>query len=524
MFVNSIQELASGDPNRVVIVGGGTVGIYLAVLLARAGREVVVLEAGNESLGNFDADTYSSVGFKHEGISIGRSKSLGGTSNLWGGQLVEFQPVDFEGREWLPDSKWPVGYEEMSAFYKPTYRNLGVAESLLEDDAVFRQLRMPVPRLTDGVELFLTRWLKIPSMAGAFRKEVQESDRIRLLLDHVVTGFDGDSGRIDSLRVQDPGGRAHRITGREFILASGTIETSRLLLHGSFSNDWDCPWRGNENVGRYFQDHIGGRVASVHPRDKKRFLDLFSSIVLAGEKFQPKLRLGNETLARDHVLNMHAMLHFESAIGENMVFLKQFLKAAVYSRKIEGVGEFIRNMVACGRHLPPLMWRYMVQNRVFVPSGSKISFVLQSEQTPLAESRITVDQTVRDRFGLPKVVLDWRLGHEEFPAMKDFALRCKRALESSGLAELRILDGLLQQEPAFFQTMRDNYHHVGGARMGWSAADGVVDGDLRVFGTENLHVIGAATFRTTSNANTTFVAMSFATRLVQRLLADARTA
>ncbi len=517
MFVESIHEFAAGDPSRVVIVGGGTLGIYLAVLLARSGREVVLIEAGCESLGNFDTDTYSSVGFKHEGISIGRSKSLGGASNLWGGQLVEFQQVDFEGRDWLPDSKWPVDYDEIAAFYEPTYRNLGVAEGRLDDRTVFDQLKTQVPDFSGGVELFLTRWLKIPSMAGAFRQELHDSERIKALLDHVVVGFEGTGGRISALMVQDPAGGRHRVIGGEFILAAGTIEISRLLLHGALSSEWECPWRHNDNVGRYFQDHIGGRVASVHPLDKRRFLDLFSSIVLAGDKFQPKLRLRNETLSKDHVLNMHAMLHFESAIGENLVFLKQFLKAAVYSRKIEGVGEFLRNMVACGRHLPPLMWRYMVQNRVFVPSGSKISFVLQSEQTPLADSRITVDPSIRDHSGLPKVILDWRLGREEFPAMKDFATRCKRALESSGLAELRILEGLTNQDPEFFKTLRDNYHHVGGARMGWSDADGVVGRDLRVFGTENLHVAGAATFRTTSNANTTFVAMSFATRLAEKL-------
>jgi choline dehydrogenase-like flavoprotein len=517
MFVKSIDQLNAGAPDRVVIVGGGTVGIYLAALLARARREVVVIEAGNESLGNFDADTYRTTGFPHQGISIGRSKSLGGTSNLWGGQLVEFQRPDFAGRDWVPDSRWPVSYEEISAYYEPTYRNLGVAAHLLDDREVFRQLKTEVPAFPGGVELFLTRWLKIPSMAGAFRQELQDSERIKTLLDHTVTGFEGAEGHISALRVQDPTGGVHRVAGGQFILASGTIEISRLLLQGALSGEWGCPWRENDNVGRYFQDHIGGRVASVHPADKARFLDLFSSIVLAGEKFQPKLRLDAATLEVDRVLNMHAMLHFESAIGENMVFLKQFLKAAVYSRKISGVGEFMRNMVACGRHLPPLMWRYMVQNRVFVPSGSKISFVLQSEQIPLADSRITVDPSQRDRFGLPKVVLDWRLGAEEFPAMKDFALRCKRALESSGLAELKILEGLTEQDPEYFKTLRDNYHHVGGARMGWSAADGVVDSELRVFGTENLHVAGAATFRTTSNANTTFVAMSFATRLAEKL-------
>lgn len=517
MFVKSIKELGASDPNRVVIIGGGTLGIYFAVLMARQGREVVLLEAGDESLGNFSADTFESVGFPHRGIKIGRSKSLGGTSNLWGGQLVEFQRADFAGREWLPDSKWPITYEEVARYYEPTYRHLGIPAEMLADRDVFKGLKTDVPKFGHGVEIFLTRWLKIPSLAGAFRKELEENPKIKVLLGYVVTGFSGAGGQIDAIHVLDAKKAQHRISGSEFILAAGTIEISRLLLHAARQTDWIAPWRENDNVGRYFQDHIGGRVASVHPQNRKQFFDIFSSIVLGGSKFQPKLRLTNDTLERDHVLNMHAMLHFESSVGENLVFLKQFLKAAVYSRKITGVGELLRNLVACGRHLPPLMWRYMINNRVFVPSGSKISFVLQSEQTPLRDSRITIDPATKDAYGLPKVILDWKLGREEFPAMKDFTLRCQSALRGAGLAELRVLEGLLSQDEAFFRTLEDNYHHVGGARMGWSEEDGVVDADLKVFGTDNLYVLGAATFRTASNANTTFVALSLATRLAEKL-------
>jgi choline dehydrogenase-like flavoprotein len=517
MFTKSIDQLPAADPARVVIIGGGTVGIYFAVLMASQGREVVLIEAGDESLGNFSPDTFESVGFPHRGIKIGRSKSLGGTSNLWGGQLVEFQRADFAGREWLPDSKWPITYEEVARYYEPTYRNLGIPSEMLADRDVFKGLKTKVPKFGHGVELFLTRWLKIPSLAGAFRKELEENPKIKVLLGHVVTGFSGTSGNMDAVHVLDAKKAKHRISGSEFILAAGTIEISRLLLHAARQTDWIAPWRENDNVGRYFQDHIGGRVASVHPQNRKKFFDLFSSIVLGGSKFQPKLRLTNETLERDHVLNMHAMLHFESSIGENLVFLKQFLKAAVYSRKITGVGELLRNLVACGRHLPPLMWRYMINNRVFVPSGSKISFVLQSEQTPLRDSRITIDPATKDAYGLPKVLLDWKLGREEFPAMRDFATRCREALRESGLADLRILEGLLSQDESFFRTLEDNYHHAGGARMGWSEEDGVVDTDLKVFGTDNLYVLGAATFRTASNANTTFVALSLATRLAEKL-------
>jgi choline dehydrogenase-like flavoprotein len=517
VILRLIDALDAARSHRLVIIGGGTVGIYFAVLMARQGREVVLVEAGDESLGNFSSDTFESVGFPHRGIKIGRSKSLGGTSNLWGGQLVEFQRADFAGRDWLPDSKWPIAYEEVAHYYEPTYRNLGIAAEMLADRDVFKGLKTEVPKFGHGLEIFLTRWLKIPSLAGAFRKELEENPNIKVLLGHVVTGFSGAGGNIDAVHVLDEKKAKHRISGSEFILAAGTIEVSRLLLHAARQPDWIAPWRENDNVGRYFQDHIGGRVASVHPQNREKFFDLFSSIVLGGSKFQPKLRLTNETLEHDHVLNMHAMLHFESSIGENLVFLKQFLKAAVYSRKITGVGELLRNLVACGRHLPPLMWRYMINNRVFVPSGSKISFFLQSEQTPLRDSRITIDPATEDAYGLPKVLLDWKLGREEFPAMRDFATRCREALRESGLADLRILDGLTNQDPEFFRTMEDNYHHVGGARMGWSKADGVVDTDLKVFGTDNLHVLGAATFRTASNANTTFVALSLATRLAEKM-------
>ena len=516
MFFKTIEELGAPSPDRIVIIGGGTLGIYFAVVTARQGREVVLIEAGDESLGNFSADTFESVGFPHRGIKIGRSKSLGGTSNLWGGQLVEFQRADFAGREWLPDSKWPITYEEVARHYEPTYRNLGIPAEMLADHDVFKGLKTKVPKFGHGVELFLTRWLKIPSLAGAFRKELEENPKIKLLLNHVVTGFSGEGSRITTVLLLDPQKVEHRIGGSEFILAAGTIEISRILLHAARQTEWPAPWRDNDNVGRYFQDHIGGRVGEARPIDKRRFLDLFSHIVLRGSKFQPKLRLTNQTLESEHVLNMHAILHFESSVSENLVFLKQFVKAALYSRKINGVGELLRHLVASWRHLPPLMWRYMINNRVFVPSGSKISFVLQSEQTPLRDSRITIDPAKSDAYGLPKVILDWKLGHEEFPAMKDFAMRCQEALRESGLADLRILDGLKTQDPAFFQTLEDNYHHVGGARMGWSAEDGVVDTDLKVFGTDNLYVLGAATFRTASNANTTFVALTLATRLAEK--------
>lgn len=517
MICRTIEELGTAAPDRVVIVGGGTVGIYLAVELAKVGREVLLIEAGNEQLDNFAEDSFESVGRPHATIKIGRSRSLGGTSNLWGGQLVEYQPADFEGRAWLPHSKWPISPEEVARYYPETYVNLGMPPQFLEDAKVFDHLKTRVPQLSGGLEFFLTRWMRLPSLAATYRERLEKSPAIKVLLDHTANGIGGRGSKAKVVRVLDRNGQAHDLEGAAVVLAAGTFENVRLMLHAAASADWACPWRDNENIGRFFQDHLSGRVGSVQVIDRRRFLDLFTTIVLGGFRFLPKLRMKDEALRNERLLNIHAMMVCESSISENMVFLRQFMKAVLYGRKVSSLGELVRNVAACGRHLPPLMWRYIVANRVFVPSGSKISMQLQAEQCPLPESRITVDAGQPDKFGLPKVRVDWRVGNEEFASVREFSFRVRDALRDAGLAEVKLLPEIEQGDAGFLEKMPDHNHHAGGTCMGWSERDGVVDADLRVFGTDNVYVLGASTFRTTSNANTTFLALSLATRLARHM-------
>jgi choline dehydrogenase-like flavoprotein len=72
-------------------------------------------------------------------------------------------------------------------------------------------------------------------------------------------------------------------------------------------------------------------------------------------------------------------------------------------------------------------------------------------------------------------------------------------------------------DPSFMATVKDTYHQAGGTVMGTSEREAVVDRDLKVFGTANLYVGGASTFRTVSNANTTFTALAFTTRMIEHI-------
>lgn len=519
MLHNDIRDIAIDPENtrRVVVIGGGTIGVYVAILLASQGKEVVVLEAGDHRLNVFPPDSYASIGRTHRGLELARSRCLGGTSNLWGGQLVEFQPVDFNGRPWLENSRWPVSYDEIAPYYTQTYRNLGVPDQFLGDEKIWQGLSTPSPKLGPDFEVFLTRWMRQPNVAALFQEKVNTDPNLHVVPNMTAIGFRASGSRITGVQVVDAAGNRHVVGGDVFILAAGTVENSRLLLHAATDPNLPCPWRDNQNVGRYFQDHLAKPLGPFKPRDKKTFFNMFCNMVLSGQKFQPKIRMTCEAQNKHQILNIQTSFVFEHSVSEHLVFLKQFLRAAMSGRRHCGFGDFIKNGVGGFKYLIPLMWRYIVDHRIFVPTSANILVGVQAEQVPVADSRITIDPGHRDAYGLPKVLLNWKIGQLEFPSIRKYAQEIKKALADAQIGQMDIYPELESMEPVYLEGMHDTYHQAGGTIMGFGPSDGVVDGDLKVFGTDNLYIGGAGTFKTSSNANVTFTAMTFATRLAKHL-------
>lgn len=518
MLIN-IEDLSDclSPRERIVVIGSGAVGLHLAALLASDDLQVVVVESGERNLGGFQPESYQNIGIYHEGIVSGRSRTLGGTTNLWGGQLVEFMPIDFEDRDWLEGSSWPVGYHEIASFYRATYEALGIRAEAQCDEEVWGSIRKSPPELSGGLEVFLTRWMKVPNLAELHRSRIEADPNLLVVTGCTVVGFQFNGERVTGIEAVSAGGWKGVLRGNRFVLAAGTIENVRLLLHEA-QRDEGCPWASNQLLGRRFQDHLGGRIGYIKPCNYRLFYDAFCTVVLKGNKFQPKLRTTDSEVRRRRSLNIQAMIAFESSISENLVFLKQFVKAAMFSRRIGSLPELMRNMLSCSKYLIPLIWKYIVEHRMLIPSGSRISLLVQSEMVPLAQSRILVDSSVRDQYGLPKVLLDWRISGRELQDIRDFAERVSIALAEAGLATLEIDSNLLSMDPKFLEQLKDTGHQAGGCIMGKSAEDGVVDADLRIFRVDNLYVAGACVFPTSSNANTTFTALALATRLADHLI------
>ena len=112
------------------IVGAGAAGITLASALLPTGRDICLIESGGLAP---DADTQALydldvIGYPPRPDYMSRARYFGGSCNLWAGRSMALNPIDFEKREWVPHSGWPIPYDEVAKYYRGAGRILGLPD------------------------------------------------------------------------------------------------------------------------------------------------------------------------------------------------------------------------------------------------------------------------------------------------------------------------------------------------------------------------------------------------------------
>jgi len=136
------------------------------------------------------------------------------------------------------------------------------------------------------------------------------------------------------------------------------------------------------------------------------------------------------------------------------------------------------------------------------------------EQEPMGASSITLSDE-RDALGMLRTRLDWRISDLEQRTILEFARLAKREL--AAVAELTLDADLERGDAAYRARCDDSNHHMGGMRMAASEPEGVVDPDLRLFGTRNCYVCSGAVFPTSGFSNPTHTLLALAVRLAEHL-------
>lgn len=123
MIVNANKNLVSKTIHTdICIVGAGGAGIALATEFANTRTNVILVESGGFSVDNKAQnelfDGFVTKGSGHSQTTLSRRRIIGGTTSVWGGRCIPYDNIDFECRDYMPYSGWPISLSDLLPYYK----------------------------------------------------------------------------------------------------------------------------------------------------------------------------------------------------------------------------------------------------------------------------------------------------------------------------------------------------------------------------------------------------------------------
>lgn len=529
----ALPETLAAD---ILIIGSGAAGIALARALIGRKRDVLLLEAGGETRDPASQDFYRTDAVSPVTHHLGhefRRRGWGGTTSLWGGRCIPLEPIDFEQRDWVPHSGWPIAYDEVARFYPQALDVCEAGPAAFESDS-----RMFSGTGDDLVADRIERFSRPTDFGKRYRDELAAAPDVRVLTHAAVVAIttDDDGTAATGVDAVVAGNRRH-VRARRVVLAAGGLETTRLLLA---SNAVRRAGLGNERdlVGRFYQTHLEGNFGLLTlPPDARigYWQDPHGIYVRHYLQLSPAAQRrvhAGQLVLRPHYPAIADPSH-RNPILSAMYFAKSGL-VPEYARIIAGAGGGVPERVRAGTiaaHLrnvvlgAPRIAGFGVdwlRRRTFAarklpsvvlthPEG-RYPVNLNAEQVPNPDSRLLLADAV-DAHGVPRLRVDWRLSETD----KHLLARGLRAVTAAMPAGA----GFALDDPeAAVATVTPISHHMGTARMGSDPATGVVDTDLQLFGTKGVYVCGAAAFPTSGFANPTLTIVALALRLAEHLARD----
>lgn len=527
------------------IVGAGAAGITIACELDGTGIDVLLLEAGGFGRDRQVRDDYvGSASFPHPDTAAFRRPGFGGTTTIWGGRCVPLDPIDFARRQHIPDSGWPIAYEEVARYYPEAMQycdagqaDFSVAGSLGAAPPTIAGLASNETLLADRIE----RYSRPTDFGKRYRARLARSSNVTVLLFARCIRLvrDANHRRIEQLVLVDRAGRQVCVVADTFVLAGGGLEATRLLL----DSDVAGPGLGNrhDKLGRYYACHVESVCARLVPGHGK--LPFAFEKTVDGVYARRKLQFSDAAQHRHRLLNSAFRLHFPpyadarhgSAVMSTIYLAKAALVAEHDNILRHGVADHVvspplahlRNITS---GLPQvaafgvqwLFLRKLARRKLpytLVPNADgSYPIEFNCEQTPLASSRISLLRE-RDRHGMRRLQVDWRLGREDIDAACRGFIVLRDTLHRSSGCRLEFDEARLHA--ALENAMPLGGHHMGTTRMAASPKDGVVDGNCALFELPNLYVASAAVFPTVGHANPTLTIVALAIRLARHLRAPA---
>ncbi|HEY8550481.1 MAG TPA: GMC family oxidoreductase [Vicinamibacterales bacterium] len=530
----------------VVVIGSGAAGGMAAWNLTRQGIEVCLLDAGTkfdrskywthvrpwewrertargEQPPQFFLDTreqpYTTP--PDRPFSLTRVWGHGGKTNVWGRVSLRYSDLDFEGPAkdgW--EIPWPIRYKDIAPYYDKVDQLIGVCGG--DDDSEVlpgSKYHLPPPALRCAEHFLMRHGAKL----GMPLVRIRRANRTRSVnggapchycgkcglgcdtasffcsADHLLPvaletkKLEIRSNAVAARILVDENGRAKgvqyfdRHTGQErevlarvVVVAASCVDSTRILLNSKSIRHPNGIGNGSDVIGRYLCEQIRLNVDGFMP-------------ALFGNGFQHDLGIDGA-----HVY----MPRFNHRPGHKRDYLRGF------GMQFWGSGCLGNGLPHYGRLIPGFGAELKREIKRQFPAWVQLHPF--GEVLPYAHNRITVDESKTDRYGVPVVKIDYRIGDNERKMTEHMADAVEELAKAAGIELVNYKRGQLD-------AMGSAIHEHATCRMGDDPKRSALNKFNQMHEVDNVFVVDGSSFTTASEKNPTLTILALSWRATDYL-------
>lgn len=524
----------------VIVIGSGSLGGFVALQIARAGKSVIILESGpevpdwkvtdnyhrsprksnwNDPFGgaipyapNSYTPGYIKADIGEVGQIPGTVRSVGGTSRHWTGATWRLLPEDMQLKSTFGIGQdWPFTYDELEKWYTEAEYAIGVNG---DNDAdlsgqglghTYPPRSKPYPLPPEGKPYLVQKLGLLYSKAG-YRTEHGPNCRIS-------QPYAGRPACIGNNLCQPncPIGAKH----------SGVHVVAQALAAGA-------QLRSNATVDKLT---VGGgkKITSVSylSPDGQRSTLTAKRIVIAAHAYEtPKLLLMNELANSSGQVGRNLMFHPVL----NMDFYAkdpvwtgrgQFLHGSIMQRRNQKNRGSVPSARLDYENVNPLVaiTEEVLKEKRFIGkafddeiehrASRYVAMQMLSEDLPDPSNTISLNPNFKDALGLPGIRMRYRLS--------DYSRAVLPQMMGDYINWVQVAEGKPRTLPGAWSA---EHHLMGTTIMGKDATTAVVDPDLRTYDHDNLFLVTTGVMPSASSVNPTLTGMALAIRAGQTIAAE----
>ena len=464
----------------VCVIGGGLGGGILASTLAARGHSVCLVELGDDPAPLSPSnEVWDPTEVK---MPFTRGSGIGGTSNFWHGGLTILDRTDVEG---ISDQdsrvRAPIIYDQLLEYYAQAVTLIRGEKAYSLNDIESPQ-DVSIGAFGNAGGPFRLKALLYPDQPFSSRSLIQRAQQLHGL--QVASNIEirrlaksGSSCISYAEGIDLRNGSTRRFSADIFILSAGGLGSPKILLNSVE----ECPALGKLPIGKFIIDHPTGFVFKAKLRHRMTLRPLFG-LARQGYKLRYGFALTPDCLAnvdgRNHILYLRPAISMKDP-GTYDVLKRKLVTYKGRSLSLCDIADLVRH--------PDLLFDAINFKYGISSSTSYVSGLVFFEQFPNEHSQIR--RLCNGKFGIK-----WGLSDTDSQSLKKFLTLYFQSY--SGLFEYFTIF------PHISSRLDSAGHHSGACRMAMNASDGVVGGDLRVFGTDNLFVADGSILAYSGHANT----------------------